>query len=146
PRSFSRMGAGHKAGGWQVLSRLGPTCGFAHICAEAREGASGHFRCAIRRLTFLKAYGGSLHVVSTKAKHGPLQTCHPVCRRPDLPGAGRPRGDKVERPTGRTTLAPRGRSARLARVDGGRDGTPRNHPLTAPGRYGDLAIPQPEAP
>src|SRR5215218_5681314 len=38
---------------------------------------------------------------------------HPVRRRPTLRGVGLPQGAKVERPTGRTTLAPWGRSARL---------------------------------
>jgi hypothetical protein len=42
-----------------------------------------------------------------------LPRCHPVRRRPTHRGAGLPQGAKVERPTGRTTLAPRGRSARL---------------------------------
>src|SRR5689334_15963408 len=56
------------------------------------------------------------------ARSGTPPTCHPVCHRPAHRGAGRVQGDKVERPTGRTTLAPWTRSARLARVDGGRDG------------------------
>ncbi len=59
---------------------------------------------------------------------------HPVCRRPAHRGAGRGQGDKVERPTGRTTLPPWPRSVRLARVDGGRGGA---HP--------GVGVPPPEA-
>src|SRR4029453_5926488 len=43
----------------------------------------------------------------------PPASRRPGRRRPPPRGAGLPRGDKVERPTGRPPLAPRGRSARL---------------------------------
>ncbi len=43
----------------------------------------------------------------------PDPPCHPVRRRPTHRGAGLPLLDKLERPTGRTSLASRGRSARL---------------------------------
>src|SRR4051812_40430116 len=60
--------------------------------------------------------------------------CHPVRRRFTHRRAGLPQSDEVERPTRRTTLAPWGRSTRLAWVIGGADGAPRARHTGLPAR------------
>jgi hypothetical protein len=56
------------------------------------------------------------------------------------------RGVKVERATVRTTLTPRATTARLARVDGRRDGSAPHPPTTTRGRRLGSSISEPERP